>query len=242
MIDNITAVSILWEEEARAERLITTLTSHFDHVVVVVQKGSDATAAIAARLLTRPTDRFVEDEWRGAGDYSAQLALDNVTTPWTFLVSGDELPSTELLASLPSAVRIMEQQMKDGAFLEFKETIEGLPYLEHGRHVRLFRTEGGWEPRMHSAAPHGNNIVWATGYIAHDRSLDEVAHDYLRYLTIAERDKDAGLLQVNRTMLYRACSLVAASMGWQWVWAHDWWPEVERRVFNLMPSKLADVI
>lgn len=237
MIEGVTAVSVLWEEEPRVERLLTLLTAHFPFVTVVVQEGSDATYAIAERIL-RPLDMLLADKHRGAGDFSMPLALQHVGTPWSFVISGDELPSSELLSSLPQAVAAMEQQGNGGAFIEFQETIEGLPFLEHGRHVRLFRTEGGWEARLHSAAPHTNTILWGTGYIAHDRSLDEIAYDYLRYLTIAERDNDAGLLRVNRNMLFRACKLVAEAKGWRFVKRYEWWPEVEARVFAHIPSAM----
>jgi hypothetical protein len=238
MIENVSAVSVLWNEAARVEGLLTQLTAHFPEVVVVVQKSSDRTLLLAERVLRGHQDIVVEDEWRGAGDFSMPLALSHVRNEWAFVVSGDEIPSDDLLASIPDAVAQMERDRNDGAFIECQERIEGVPYVEHGRHVRLFRTSTGWEARLHSAATHENVIRWPIGHIQHDRSLNEVFEDYLRYIRIAEEAEDGNLVNLNINTIYRAANLVADAKGWKYVHAQPAWPEVERRVFALVPRSM----
>ena len=231
MIKGVTSVSVLWEEAHRAERLLSCLVEHFERVVVVVQECDDGTWEIAKRVL-RPTDALIWDEWRGGGDFSMPMALDQVRTEWVFVISGDEYPTDELLDSIPSAILLMETTRRSGAFIRFEETIEGEPYIEHGKHVRLFRKSGGWEARHHSSAPHENTITWAVGHIDHTRSLDEVVADYTRKYRMMEHEGRTELFGVQVTMLQRACTQTAAVKGWDWVKAHDWWPEVESIAFR----------
>lgn len=231
MIERVTAVSVLWKEAHRARRLLSCLAANFERVVVVVQESDDATFEIAQDEL-KPTDVLIPDEWRGGGDFSMPLALSRVETEWVFVISGDEYPSVKLLESIPNAVRIMEHDGRSGAFIVFKETIEGQPYIEHGKHVRLFRRAGGWEARHHSSAPHENTITWPIGHIDHDRSLDEVVEDYVRKYRMMEREGDSRLFHVQITMLRRACTQTAQAKGWDWVKDHPWWPEVEAIAFG----------
>lgn len=233
---NVTAVSILWNESDRVAPLVSTLGTWFESVVIVVQKSDDDTLIQCQRILNSPTHHVVEDEWRGAGDFSMPLALDRVITPWVIVISGDEFPDIELLRSLPDATAALESDGLDGAFINFTETIDGIPYTEHGRHVRLFRPEGGWEARLHSAASHENVGIWPIGVIHHERSLTEVIDDYLGYLTIAEKDGDANLINVNRATIIRACETVASVRGWEHVRSLPDWPLVERRVFKYLTT------
>lgn len=231
MIEGVSSVSVLWEEAPRARRLLSCLVNNFERVVVVVQEGGDATYEIASDVL-RPSDALISDEWRGGGDFSMPLALSHVETEWVFVISGDEYPSPDLLASIPDAVAIMEREGRSGAFILFEETIEGEPYIEHGKHVRLFRKSGGWEARHHSSAPHENTITWPTGHIDHVRSLDEVIRDYIRKYRMMEQAGNTELFPVQITMLRRACTQTALVKGWDWVRAHDWWPEVRQIAFD----------
>jgi len=230
MIAGVTSVSVLWEEAHRAERLLSCLVANFERVVVVVQECDDGTWDIARDILRR-TDALVGDIWRGGGDFSMPMALANVQTEWAFVISGDEYPSEDLLDSMPEAVQLLERTGMSGAFILFRETIEGERFVEHGKHVRLFRTSGGWEARHHSSAPHENTITWQAGYIEHTRSLDEVVIDYLRKYRMMEREGLTNLFPVQVSMLQRSCTLVARAKGWDWVKAHDWWPEVEAIAF-----------
>jgi len=237
---NVTAVSVVWEEEQRIGSLGGILYSWFDNVVIVVQKGSDRTLDICRNLMIKPTHKIIEDEWRGGGDFSMPLALSHVETDWTYVISGDEEPDLELLRSMPDAIAAMEEGGYDGAMIRCEETIEGIKYVEHPAHVRLFRTAGGWEARHHSAAPHDNLMpgIWPHGAYIHTRSLEEVCRDYLRKLTMMEAEGDS-LADHNRYTIFAVCNLVAAEKGWRFVWALEQWPEIERRVFAYVDSQLA---
>lgn len=231
MIKGVTSVSVLWEEAHRAERLLSCLVANFERVVVVVQECDDGTWDIAKDTL-RPTDALIGDIWRGGGDFSMPMALANVKTEWAFVISGDEYPSEDLLASIPDAIDLMERAGRSGAFIRFEETIEGQPFVEHGKHVRLFRVSGGWEARHHSSAPHENTITWLKGHIDHTRTLDEVVRDYVRKYQMMEREGRTELFPVQITMLRRACAQTAEVKGWDWVKSHEWWPEVESIAFK----------
>lgn len=238
--DGVTAVSVVWNEGHRIAPLVSTLATWFRNVVIVVQKSDDDTLAICQKILTEPTHHVVEDEWRGGGDFSMPLALSHVPTEWTYVISGDEFPDLELLRTMPDAIAKMESEGFDGAFLYTEEWIEDVPYYEHGRHVRLFRTAGGWEARHHSAAPHDNVTVWPHGRYLHRRTLDEMVRDYLRKLNMMEAEGDQLALH-NKATIYRVCTMIAAEKGWRFVRSHEWWPEVERRIMDLAPSTLEQI-
>ena len=245
-----TAVSVVWREAHRIEPLVARLAERFDEVVVVVQDSPDDTLAICKRVLTGDRHHVVEDKWRGGGDFSMPLALSYVTNEWAFVISGDEWPDDELLASMPNAITTMETNGNSGAFIEFSEYIDGVEYVEHGRHVRLFRAAGGWEARHHSAAPHENTIQWKVGHIVHTRTLDDVFSDYLRKLTMMEneatdpaasefeRNRASQLVAHNVNTLFNVSNLIAAAKGWRHVWASPQWSEVERRVFRHAPRSM----
>ena len=75
-----------------------------------------------------------------------------------------------------------------------------------------------------------NTSYWGGhGYIRHDRTLDEMMQDYLRYW-----DKGLGHQgweDHNRLMMYHACSGTAAQKGWDYVRSFPWWPQVEAIAF-----------
>lgn len=232
---HITAVSVVWNEAERIAPLVSTLAMWFDEVVVVVQKSDDDTLDRAMHSLRgHPGAKVIEDEWRGGGDFSMPLALSHVTNEWTFVISGDEFPSLDLLRSMPDAIAAMEQGGYDGAMIRCEETIEGVPFVEHPAHVRLFRTSGGWEARHHSAASHENLMpgIWPTGKYIHTRSLEEACDDYLRKLTMMEAEGDTTLADHNRYAIFVMCSTVARELGWRHVWRLPRWLEIERRVFS----------
>jgi hypothetical protein len=236
--ENIAGVSVIYNEERRVAPLTATLGTWFDEVVVVVQKSTDKTLDIARKILNAPTHKVIEDAHRGAGDFSMPTALAAVTKPWVFVLSGDEMPDIELLRSLPDLTTALERDGLQGAFIEFEEKVDGVPYIEHGRHVRVFRPEGGWEARLHSAASHDRVGIWPIGVIHHERSLSELIIDYLGYLAIAERDGDAGLVDVNRATIMRACETVAESKGWAYVRGLKEWPMVEQHVLRYLRTDM----
>lgn len=237
-----TAVGVYWNEAHRIEALARQLVDNFDEVVMVVQESSDDTLAICQRVLTGPRHHVVEDEWRGGGDFSMPLALTHVTNEWVFVISGDELLDDELLASLNDAIAACEAGNYSGTMIRCEETIDGIEYVEHGAHVRLFRAAGGWEARHHSAAPHVNLMpgVWPRGAYVHTRTLEEVWGDYLRKLTMMEREGDP-LAAHNRKTLFIVSKLVAEHKGWAYVKSLPQWAEVERRVFSYVPSNVSVV-
>lgn len=231
--ENVTAVSVVWNEAQRIAPLAAELGMWFRNVVVVVQKSDDDTLALARKTLNQPTHHVIEDEWRGGGDFSMPLALSHVKTPWTFVISGDEMPDLELLRSMPDAIAAMEKGGYSGAMIRCEETLDGVKYVEHPAHVRLFRTSGGWEARHHSAASHENLMpgIWPQGCYIHTRTLEEACVDYLRKLSMMENEAHVELANHNRYAIFVMCNTVAEEKGWRHVWALPQWPEIERRVF-----------
>lgn len=229
-----TAVGVYWNEGHRIGALMQQLVDNFESVVAVVQKSSDDTLAICRSILTGPNHQVIEDEWRGGGDFSMPLALGHVSTEWTFVISGDEMLDDELIRTLPDAITACEDGGYSGAKIRCEEWIDGVEYVEHGSHVRLFRTAGGWEARHHSAASHDNLLPgdWPFGKYIHTRTLEEVCRDYLRKLTMMEQEGEAQLAFHNRYTIFTVCNLVAGAKGWRYVWSLEQWPEIERRVFS----------
>jgi hypothetical protein len=75
-----------------------------------------------------------------------------------------------------------------------------------------------------------DTIVWpdAEAHMRHDRSLDELARDYLRYLDIGKGN--AGWESHNRIMLRHNCEGVAALKGWEYVKSFPWWEDVKAAI------------
>lgn len=229
-----TAVGVYWNEAHRIGSLMHLLAEEFEAVTVVVQKSTDDTLDICRSILTGPKHKVIEDEWRGGGDFSMPLALSHVDTDWTFVISGDETLDDDLLRTLPDAIAACEEGGYSGAYIKTEETIEGVEYVEHKHHVRLFRTAGGWEARHHSAASHENLLpyVWPHGAYIHTRTFDEFAADYLRKLTMMEAEGNEKLALHNRYTIFNVCNMMAGAYSWRWVWQRPAWDEIERRVFS----------
>ncbi len=232
MIENVTAGGVYWNEAPRLPRLLELLRESFSHVVAVVQESTDGSLEIAQAILDRPGDRVRRDEHRGAGDPSFPMLLQTVETPWVFIVSGDELPSSDLVASIPRAVIAANMDKRDGVWIPFRSTIEGIDFTnEQDRHLRLFRTAVGWpEATLHSRPLTDNVMLWPVGYISHDRSLDEMIADYLRYLNLGRIS--APWTRHNTQMLRDACTSVALHVGWENITQRSWWPEVRVAAFG----------
>lgn len=232
MIENVTAGGVYWNEAARLGDLLTLLTSTFERVVVVIQESTDDTLKIAQSILTRPGDRIRTDEHRGSGDLSVPMFLQTVSTEWTFLVSGDERPTARLLESIPDATDKAEQLQIDGWWIRFRSTIDGYDFTdEQDRHLRIFRTRVGWpHAALHSRPLTENTMVWEEGWIDHDRSLDEMIADYLRYLGLGRYSGQ--WTAHNQRMLHDACMRVAERAGWTNILSRSWWPEVRDAAFG----------
>lgn len=226
---DVTVGMVLWNEAERLPNLLATLQPVFEHIVLVIQESTDETLEIA-EAVRRPGDRIVTDDHRGTGDASMPMLLANVKTDWVFIISGDELPDPELLGSLWLAGWWAQSQSIDGLWIDFRSTIDDVPASVDSAHLRMFRSGLHWQNTMHSRVYPQRDGHWPFGFIHHDRSLDEMMVDYLRYLSMSGRD--AGWINHNKLMMRDACVGVADAKGWDYVKSFTWWPEVEEVAFG----------
>lgn len=224
-----TFVAVAWNEERRAPKLLDVARQWFSRMVIGVQESTDGTLSIVNALADRSGDQIVRHPHHGFGDASMPDLVSRVKTPWTFVVAFDEMPDEELLSSLKLATAYAEKKGVDGIWIPFHSIVEGIEYTEQHGHLRLFRTRLGWPKTLHSR-PRGNKeIWWPHGVIRHERSLDEMMRDYLRYYELGR--ENPGWTRHNRQMMQDACTGVAALKGWGFVEGHDWWPAVQRIAF-----------
>jgi hypothetical protein len=225
---HITFALVAWNEEARLGKLLERVRPVFERLVVGVQKSDDGTLEIARQH----ADVVIEDLHHGYGDATfGPKFLPEVRTTWVIKLDADEWPSDELLDSLSLATWWAENRAKTrGVWIPFKSAVDGLEYTERHAHLRLFHARAGWPAALHSRPPIQDGVLWETGYIRHDRSLDELVRDYLRYLSIS--GSNAGWIAHNKQMIRSACEGTAAVKGWDYVTGHEWWPEA-RKVFGL---------
>lgn len=224
---HITVALVAWNEEARLERLLLHLRPYFEKIAIGVQKGTDRTAEIAAEY----ADILVYDDHRGYGDATfGPRLLPQVRAQWTFKVDCDEWPSVDLLETLSSATWFAESKGMDGVWVPFRSSVEGIEYDEQHAHLRLFQTRLGWPGTLHSRPMTSNTALWQTGYVRHDRSLDEMMQDYLRYWRVGRGNP--GWDAHNALMMRSACHGTAVVKGWEFVQSFDWWPEVEAVAFT----------
>jgi len=173
----------------------------------------------------------VEDKHHGFGDATyGPKVLPNVATEWSFKVDCDEWPTRKLLDSLGSAVIYADAHGLDGLWIPFRSAVDGGEYKEQHAHLRFFRTKIGWPATLHSRPPTDNAEIWNHGYIRHNRTLDEMMQDYLRYWTAGLGNE--GWEEHNRLMMYWACKGTANIKGWDYVRSFPWWPQVEAISFN----------
>jgi hypothetical protein len=223
-------VSVIWNEEARIGKLLSRLQPYFNHIVVCVQASSDRSLEIARRM-AREGDVVIEDEHRGFAEGSAPVVAPAVQTAWAFVVSADEWPSDDLLNSVQTIIGYAERHKYQGVWVPFRSRIEGITFEEQRSHLRIFRRGLGWSRTMHSRPKAGRSVRWPHGHVDHDRSLDEVVRDYLRYLELGRGNL---LLERHNTlMIHDACAMVAARFGWDYVMAHEWWPRAQEVAFGV---------
>jgi hypothetical protein len=229
---HITAALVAWNEESRIGPLLRHLRPFFDTLAVGVQKGDDRTADIASDW----ADILVFDEHRGFGDATfGPRVLPQITTRWAFKVDCDEWPDPELLSSLSTATWYAETNDYQAVWIPFRSSVEGIEYEEQHAHMRLFQTRLGWPGLLHSRPPADRSCLWGTGHIRHDRSLDEMMQDYLRYWKVGRGNP--GWDAHNRLMMESACRGTAAIKGWDYVRNYPWWPEVEAIAFDGVHTK-----
>lgn len=223
-------VAVAWNEADRAPRLLELARHWFTHLVIGVQESSDDTLAIARDYASRPGDQVIEHPHFGFGDASMPDLVGLAKTPWVFVVAFDELPNDELLESLWSATAYAERVGGDGIWIPFESIVEDVGYEEQHGHLRLFRRSLGWPKTLHSRPQGRHELWWPYGKIRHERSLDEMVRDYLRYYELGRGN--TGWERHNLLMLHDACAGVAAVKGWDFVQAFEWWPEVKRLAFS----------
>lgn len=224
---HITVALVAWNEQARLGKLLDRLRGYFETIAVVVQDSNDDTARVAREY----ADIFVTDRHHGFGDASfGPRLLPRIKTPWTFKVDCDEMPDHALLESLSSATWYAEANGLDGIWVPFKSWVDGIEYTEQHGHLRLFKTVLGWPPTLHSRPPTEQTAFWTTGHVWHERTLDEMMRDYLRYWRAGRGNP--GWEDHNRLMMYWACLGTAAVKGWDYIRAFEWWPDVKAISFT----------
>lgn len=228
--ERITFTAVAWNEEARAEKLLTLARHWFSHMVVGVQESTDATLEIAGVIVDRDTDQLIQHPHYGTGDASMHDLVRRVKTDWAFVVAFDELPDSELLESLSSVAAIADLKGYDAVWVPFISIVEGVEYTEQHGHLRLFRSQLRWPRTMHSRPTGSREIWWPHGHILHERSLDEMMRDYLRIYQLGRGN--TGWERHNTLMMHDACVTVAARVGWNQVTTYDWWPEVRDIAFT----------
>lgn len=225
---HITLALVAWNESARLRSLLEHVRPYFERLVVGVQASDDDTRQIAVDL----ADIVVDDKHHGFGDATfGPKVLPRVYTPWVIKIDADEWPTEELLDSLSNATWYANHVVgTKGIWMPFRSSVDGIEYEERHAHLRLFHTDVGWPPYLHSRPPIQDGILWETGHIRHDRSLDELVQDYLRYLE--KSGSNMGWITHNKQMIRSACEGTAAVKGWDYVIGHAWWPEA-KSVFGL---------
>jgi hypothetical protein len=219
---HISFVMVVWNDQGRASRLLARIRPYFEQVVIGVQQSPDDTLEVASFY----ADVLVEDAHHGYGDATfGPKLLPRVRTPWTLKLDADEWPSDDLLDSLSNATWYADHVAHTrGVWIPFRSAVDGIEYEEQHSHLRLFHTSAGWPATLHSRPPIEDGILWSSGYIRHDRSLDELVRDYMSYLRVGEGNSQ--WTEHNRAMIRSACIGTADKKGWEYVMGYEWWPQV----------------
>ena len=223
--EDVALVGAFWNCADRAEKLLSAMRPWFKRIVIAVQESPDDTLERVRAI----ADEAVPDKWHGHGNISFQKAINEAKTPWCLLISDDEMPSDDLLAGFQEMVDKAAVENLDGFWIHFRSSIEGFDFIrEQDNHLRLFKTRWGWPSTIHSRPmiPMNRTAFWPDekGYIRHDRSLDEMMRDYIRRFEIGRGHK--GWEAHNRRMMFTATRAIAEKLGWDYVRAYEWWPEV----------------
>lgn len=232
---DVTFAGVYWNDPVRVNNLLGYASEWFEHIVVGVQlergDGPDPTYVVADKW----AERVITDHVQGYCEPTLNKVLQQIRTPWTLVVSADEWPSELLLEDMQSMLDVAaagnDYTPHDGFWIRFRSSIDGFDFLsEQDNHLRLFRTSLGWPPTLHSRPPAMQTAFWRPeAYISHDRSLDEMMQDYLRYWR--EGRGNAGWEAHNKVMMHDACAAIAERRGWDYVQAFPWWPDVKAIAF-----------
>ena len=223
-----TLVMVVCNEAHRLEALLQHVRPHFNHIAIGVQESSDGTREIVERY----ANEIVDDKRHGFGDASFPLVQRKVTTTWAFRVDADEWPTLPLLENLPTMIEAAEAGHYDGVWIPFRSWIEGVEWEVPHSHMRLWRNQRSWPPKLHSRPKTEREIFWPTGsgYIHHSKTLDEHVRGYLDYLAVSGDNQS--WIRHNLVMIAAACRGSAEAKGWDFVMGHEWWPVVAERVFH----------
>lgn len=227
----MTYMAAFWNEEPRLEKLLWHMDKYFTDWRVAIQKSDDNSLAIAKRFEHTPSRIIVDDKHRGVGEASFPLLINTIWTKWVFVVSGDEWPEDNLLVTLPEAIENAEKQGADGIYIPVRSWIDGYEFTgEKEAHLRLFKTRVGWPATMHSRPMTEKTIFHDVPYsILHERTLDEMMIDYLRYYKMGMGSSQWEAH--NKLMIKDACEAIAERKGWEYVKAFPWWTEVKSIAF-----------
>lgn len=227
---DISFVGVAWNEVERTPELLALAREWFSHLVIGVQESTDGTLSAVRQFANRPSDQIIEHPHYGYGDRSMPELVRAVETPWVFVVAFDELPDLELLQGLESAVTWGDKMGYDAFWVPFHSIVEGVEYNEQHGHIRLFKQKLEWPTTLHSRVTGHKEIWWPHGHIVHDRSLDEMIRDYLRYYELGRGNR--GWEAHNILMMHDACVGVAGKHGWTYVMHYDWWKRVSKLAFT----------
>jgi hypothetical protein len=233
---DVAFAGVYWQEQERLPALLDLASRWFTNIHIGVQTNDpehDETLAIARRY----TDNIIVEPVQGYAEPTLNNVVARIRSEWTFVVSGDEMPSERLLSKFQDMVYIADHgddySNIDGFWISFVSTIEGVEYQsEQDRHLRLFRSRRGWPSSMHSR-PHVNYpMFWPRedGVIYHDRTLDEMIRDYLRYLRLSNGNDQWAAH--NRLMIHDAVTATAQRYSWELVEDYGWWPEAKEVAFD----------
>jgi hypothetical protein len=228
----VTFAGAYWNCGERLEKLLAYVRPWFGTIIAVVQESPDNTLEVARKY----ANVVVEDPWLGHGNPSIHKAVSLATTKFVFVVSDDEWPTEELLYSFQDLVGKLKEESKDGAWVHFTSTIDGLEFTkEQDGHLRFFRGGLNWPPTQHSRPMIDNTIFWTPpgAWVRHDRSLDEMMIDYLNRYDVGVRENISDQQMThNRAMMRNGCIGVADKKGWEYVTSFEWWPKILEVAFE----------
>jgi len=228
---DVTFAGGVWSCEERLEKLLTYVRPWFRNIVVAVQESDDRTLEVARDI----ADLVLEDKWHGRGDPSINLAVTNISTRYAFVVADDEWPSEDLLNSFQDLVTEMRRTGREGAWIKFESWIDGYDFTKGDQHLRFWdKSAAGWPSEPHARPMIDNTLLWGTGFIKHDRTLDEMMLDYVRrYEMGLENPGWSPTVQPhNQRMMHSATRAIAEKRGWDYVKAFEWWPKVREYAWD----------